>query len=693
MSEESMTDSREKRLDAVIADYLDAVRAEKNPDQAEWLSRHPDLAAELAAFFAGKAELARLAPAPPAGEAPTLSAPRQAGDEAAPVPLGVVRYFGDYELLEEIARGGMGVVYKARQVSLNRIVALKMILSGELASADDVRRFRTEAEAAANLDHPNIVPIYEVGEHEGRQYFSMKLVEGGSLAGQVERLTKKPKEAAALLAKVARAVHFAHQRGVLHRDLKPANILLGEDKQPYVADFGLARRIDADVGQTRSGAIVGTPSYMAPEQAGGQAADDGRGRLRAGGDPLRAADRPAAVPGRHAAGHGASGDGGRADAADRRQPQGRSRPVGRGPPVPREGACPALRVGGGAGGRPGPMAERRADLRPAGGILAAPGALAYGAPGPLSDHGRPFLGRDDRALALFHDDGAPGALQGTSAAVRHPVSRPDFLRAAAGNVLLVPPRTVANAADAGAAARQPLGAALCRAAGAGGVGVARRAAGAVGVAAARGPCGFGVVARFPAAPARRNPILGEGRHAGAGHVPRDLVALGRGVGNGALLAILVYWFLGSTGRPPRQVRPTRGLLAILVYWFLGSTLAGSSDGLVLGWRESIHFILEGALAFGLASVVAWLRAGSPERSRRGLWRILDPLVAPPLLGVAVTTMVASAWLKWLKGESGFAELAWSVALVCLFVFTGSRLGKARRPRTGRFLTAQDPRSS
>jgi serine/threonine protein kinase len=181
------------------------------------------------------------------------------------------RRFGGYELLEELGHGGMGVVYRARQLVPWRLVALKVIRSGELASAEDVRRFRQEADEAARLDHPHIVPVYEVGECNGLHFFTMKLVEGGSLSGRLERYQNDPKAAARLIATAARAVHHAHQRQLLHRDLKPGNILLDASGEPHVADFGLAKRMEeGDARVTWSNAVVGTPEYMAPEQARGE---------------------------------------------------------------------------------------------------------------------------------------------------------------------------------------------------------------------------------------------------------------------------------------------------------------------------------------------------------------------------------------------------------------------------------------
>lgn len=188
-----------------------------------------------------------------------------------PHSLPTVRYFGDYELLSELAQGGMGVVYHARQTTLNREVALKMILTGTLASAVEVERFKTEAEAAAKLDHPNIVPIYETGEHEGRHYFSMKFVKGGSLAEEIAAKPLVPRRAAELLATISRAVHYAHQRGILHRDIKPRNILLDERGEPLLTDFGLAKLMEKQTDLTQSMAVMGSANYMSPEQASGKA--------------------------------------------------------------------------------------------------------------------------------------------------------------------------------------------------------------------------------------------------------------------------------------------------------------------------------------------------------------------------------------------------------------------------------------
>ncbi len=184
-------------------------------------------------------------------------------------PGSVMRYFGDYEVEAEIGRGGMGVIYRARQASLDRKVAIKMILSGNLADENEVRRFQTEAEAAANLRHPNIVSIHEIGVHDGQRYYSMDLVEGGNLEERIRREPLAPGDAAKCLKSVAEAVAYANEKGILHRDLKPQNILLDNDGNPHVTDFGLAKRMESGTQLTLSGSIMGSPGFMAPEQAEG----------------------------------------------------------------------------------------------------------------------------------------------------------------------------------------------------------------------------------------------------------------------------------------------------------------------------------------------------------------------------------------------------------------------------------------
>src|SRR5580692_6469866 len=181
-----------------------------------------------------------------------------------------LRYFGDYELLEEIARGGMGVVYRAKQVSLDRIVAVKMMRPGLLATEAEIRRFYVEAKTAARLQHPNIVAIHEVGEFEGLHYFSMDFVEGPSLDALVRERALSSEEAARYVQVLAEAVQYAHSQGILHRDLKPSNVLVDAAGRPRITDFGLARPLGDDSGSTAAGTVMGTPAYMPPEQADGQ---------------------------------------------------------------------------------------------------------------------------------------------------------------------------------------------------------------------------------------------------------------------------------------------------------------------------------------------------------------------------------------------------------------------------------------
>ena len=257
-------------LDEVVRQILDATEDGRIPDLKEHVQRYPQFAEELRELFADISEDRdcdetvavqgdRLPPAPGS----THGDPPPTGTGPAPA-----QQLGDYELIEEIARGGMGIVFKARQRSLNRIVAVKVILSGSLASEEEVARFQTEAASAARLRHPGIVAVYEVGKQDGQHFFSMELIEATPLSEYARQQELSWKGAASIVAKVADAVHYAHEQGVIHRDLKPSNILVDSNGDPHVTDFGLAKQIAADSSLTRTGQILGTPSYMPPEQAG-----------------------------------------------------------------------------------------------------------------------------------------------------------------------------------------------------------------------------------------------------------------------------------------------------------------------------------------------------------------------------------------------------------------------------------------
>jgi serine/threonine-protein kinase len=260
---------------SILNEYLEQLHSGGQPERARLVAEHPNLAAALECLEA----LDRLAPPPPADAAPprgdpndeaTIASPPPS-DEAAEKELGVPsRDFGKYELLGELGRGGMGVVYKARQKDLDRPVALKMILASHLASADHVSRFHDEARAAAGMHHPNIVAVYEAGQIHGQHYFAMQYVAGPSLAELLREGPMPPEQAARCVAAVARGVQHLHEGGVVHRDLKPSNILLDERGRPYVTDFGLVKMLQTDSHKTSTGAILGTPSYMSPEQAAGR---------------------------------------------------------------------------------------------------------------------------------------------------------------------------------------------------------------------------------------------------------------------------------------------------------------------------------------------------------------------------------------------------------------------------------------
>jgi WD40 repeat protein/tRNA A-37 threonylcarbamoyl transferase component Bud32 len=267
-------DKIDEDMERFLLQFFESADRGGRVDPQELIANRPELTARVSEFLAAYAGMEGLAAPLRWVARVTDASPLRAGDtsevgvEATTIAAepDVGQTIGSYELLARIDRGGMGIVYKARQQYPNRIVALKMVRASRLGDEATRRRFRKEAETAAALDHPNIVPLYEVGESNGRLFFSMKLLEGGSLKARLREFTANPNETARLMAAVARAVSYAHGRAVLHRDLKPSNILLDGEGRPHVADFGLAKRIDDDGEPTQAGMVLGTPSYMAPEQ-------------------------------------------------------------------------------------------------------------------------------------------------------------------------------------------------------------------------------------------------------------------------------------------------------------------------------------------------------------------------------------------------------------------------------------------
>jgi tetratricopeptide (TPR) repeat protein/predicted Ser/Thr protein kinase len=256
-----------RELLAIEVDYRR--NAGETPDAEHYRRRFPEFAGVIdAAFTLSGSEARTVTPAPEWDPELTRRSTRPGESDPGDDVRRALRAAG-YEVDEELGRGGMGVVYRAHQVALGRPVALKVIRSGGFASEAARRRFQNEAELVAQLDHPHIVPIFEVGASRGLNYFSMRLISGTSLDERLDEFSRDPRAAARLTATVAEAIHHAHQRGILHRDLKPANILVDAQGEPHVTDFGLARRVESETALTRSGAIVGTPSYMSPEQASG----------------------------------------------------------------------------------------------------------------------------------------------------------------------------------------------------------------------------------------------------------------------------------------------------------------------------------------------------------------------------------------------------------------------------------------
>jgi len=267
-------DADEQASFEVLAEYLDGLQTGAPSKRHVVLRERPDLAAVLDCLdaldqFARPSTPGVLQPGVAIAEARTLTFDCAVSDQKR-ITLAPSSQFGDYELLGELGRGGMGVVFKARQNSLGRTVALKMILASHLASADQVRRFAAEAKAAAGLRHSHIVRLLDSGEVGGQPYLAMDYIEGSNLSALTAHGPVDPQTAARLVACLAQAVEYLHRQGVIHRDLKPSNVLIDAEGQPYVTDFGLAKLRDANDGLTTTGVVAGTPSYMAPEQAAGK---------------------------------------------------------------------------------------------------------------------------------------------------------------------------------------------------------------------------------------------------------------------------------------------------------------------------------------------------------------------------------------------------------------------------------------
>ena len=271
-STDSELDSHEARLAMLFADLMDRVQKGEAVDLGATCSKHPEFQEELRQLWG------TIMVTHSVGKDQSHSGENE--ENVIAPPLELPSRFGNYTLLEEIGRGGMGVVYLARHDETGNEFALKMILHGDQASETTLRRFHAEAKAGKGMDHPNIIKIVDVGQQDGRAFFCMELIHGETLSERLDRGPMPPRQTARILMQVARAIDYAHSQGVLHRDLKPSNILISdENNRPYVVDFGLARDVTANESLTRTGSVIGTPSYMAPEQAAGA-----RGQVGASSD-------------------------------------------------------------------------------------------------------------------------------------------------------------------------------------------------------------------------------------------------------------------------------------------------------------------------------------------------------------------------------------------------------------------------